>query len=123
MKSVLRTTFDPLPRSLSTPGLIALVAVVVLGTAVTVHRYLESSSVTERRTVSGASHAATSRPSEVRAAANEESTAPKTPCPFFGSCGDTRTESSTGGTESTTSATPACAAPSIYRPEDNSVGG
>jgi hypothetical protein len=40
---MLRSTFDPLPRSLSTPGLVSLVLVVVLGTAVTVHRYLESS--------------------------------------------------------------------------------
>lgn len=43
MKQVLRSTLDPLPRSLSTPGLISLVSVVVLGTAVTVFRYMESS--------------------------------------------------------------------------------
>ncbi len=43
MKRVFRSTLDPLPRSLSTKGLVSLVLVVVLGTAVTVHRYLESS--------------------------------------------------------------------------------
>lgn len=44
MKRVFRSAIDPLPRSLSTPGLIALVAVVMLGIGVTVLRYLESSS-------------------------------------------------------------------------------
>ena len=44
MKRILRSTLDPLPRSLSTPALVTLVMVVVLGTAVTVHRYIESSS-------------------------------------------------------------------------------
>lgn len=43
MKRVLRSTFDPEPGPLSTTGLMWLVAVVLLGTAVTVHRYLESS--------------------------------------------------------------------------------
>lgn len=43
MKRILRSTLDPLPRSLSTPALLTLVTVVVLGTAVTVHRYIESS--------------------------------------------------------------------------------
>lgn len=43
MNKALRSTFDPLPRSLSTRGLVSLVLVVVLGTAVTVHRYMESS--------------------------------------------------------------------------------
>jgi hypothetical protein len=43
MKRVLRSAFEPLPRAISTPTLVALVGAVVLGTAVTVHRYLETS--------------------------------------------------------------------------------
>lgn len=43
MRRVFRTPLDPEPRSLSTAGLIALVLGVVLGMAVTVHRFVESS--------------------------------------------------------------------------------
>jgi hypothetical protein len=48
MKSVLRSCFDPLPRSLSTKGLVGLVAVVVLGTGVMVRSYLESAQLAAR---------------------------------------------------------------------------
>ncbi len=43
MKRALPNAFDPMPGPLSTRGLLWLVGVVLLGTAVTVHRYLESS--------------------------------------------------------------------------------
>lgn len=43
MKRVLRSAFEPLPRTISTPTLLALVGAVVLGMGVTVHRFLETS--------------------------------------------------------------------------------
>lgn len=43
MKRALPNAFDPMPGPLSTRGLVWLVGVVLLGMAVTVHRYLESS--------------------------------------------------------------------------------
>src|SRR5262245_56143581 len=65
MKRSLLSSFDPLPHALSTKGLSALVAIVVLGIGVTVARYLESSTGPARR--SGA-QSVLSRPGEVRAA-------------------------------------------------------
>lgn len=43
MKRVLRSCFDPLPRFMSTKSLIGLVAMVVVGTGISVYEYLESS--------------------------------------------------------------------------------
>src|SRR4051794_14343954 len=70
MKRALLTGFDPLPHALSTKGLSALVAVVVLGTGFTVQRYVESSQA-------AAHHAPArfDRPSEVQAAPGESSSA------------------------------------------------
>jgi hypothetical protein len=42
MKRVLRSCLDPLPRFLSTRGILLVVGLVVAGTAVSVHEYLES---------------------------------------------------------------------------------
>ncbi len=42
MKRVLRSCLDPLPRFLSTRGVLVVVALVVAGTAVSVHEYVES---------------------------------------------------------------------------------
>src|SRR5688572_5511177 len=42
MKRVLRSCLDPLPRFLSTRALLAVVAFVVLGTALSVYEYVES---------------------------------------------------------------------------------
>jgi hypothetical protein len=42
MKRVLRSCLDPLPRFLSTRALVAVVAFVVLGTALSVYEYVES---------------------------------------------------------------------------------
>lgn len=122
MKRVLRSTFDPLPRSLPTPGLIALVALVVLGTAVTVHRYLESASPTDRRSLATPARAALSRPSEVRAAPSESGSNP-THCPFFEACRETRTDGGATAADSGTSMSPASVAPSAFRPDDSAVGG
>lgn len=63
MKRVLRSALDPLPRALSMQSLVGLVAAVVLGIAVTVVLYVESSRPTDGRapTTSGSS-------SDVRAA-------------------------------------------------------
>ncbi len=51
-----RSLLDPLPRQLSTPALVALVALVVCGTGVAVARYLDSDPHDLRS--SGAVHAA-----------------------------------------------------------------
>lgn len=42
MKRVLRSCLDPLPRFLSTRGVLVVVVLVVAGTAVSVHEYVES---------------------------------------------------------------------------------
>lgn len=73
MKRALLPSFDPLPHALSTRGLLALVAVVVMGTAVTVHRYMESSASSPHRP---AGESRFDRPSEVRAAPRDAPTAP-----------------------------------------------
>ncbi|MBI5363471.1 MAG: hypothetical protein HZA53_09865 [Planctomycetes bacterium] len=48
MKRVFRSCLDPLPRFLSTRGLIAVVLIVVTGTALSVHEYLQSGREPER---------------------------------------------------------------------------
>lgn len=53
MKSVLRSCFEPLPRFLSTKCLVSLVALVLVGTGISVHEYLESTSVPARAVNSG----------------------------------------------------------------------
>jgi hypothetical protein len=70
MKKTLLQGFDPLPKSLSTKGLLALVGIVVLGTAITVERYVDSSKGPVQR---AGSHSLFDGPSEVRAAPKEES--------------------------------------------------
>ena len=62
------SSFDPLPHVLSTKGLVALVAIVVLGTAVTVQRYLDSSRAAAHRS---GTYSALERPGEVRASAGD----------------------------------------------------
>jgi hypothetical protein len=51
MERVVRSAFDPLPRSLSNKGLGLLVAIVLFGTGITVYRYLESSDPDDHRAV------------------------------------------------------------------------
>lgn len=53
MKSVLRSCFEPLPRFLSTKCLASLVAMVLVGTGISVYEYLESTSVPPRSVESG----------------------------------------------------------------------
>jgi hypothetical protein len=48
MKRVLRSCLDPLPRILSTRGLAAIVLLVLSGTALSVHEYVESGRVPDR---------------------------------------------------------------------------
>ena len=48
MKRVLRSCFDPLPRFMSMKSLACLVAMVVLGTGISVYEYLESARPLER---------------------------------------------------------------------------
>jgi hypothetical protein len=66
MKRVLRSCLDPLPRFLSTRGVMAVVVLVVAGTAVSVHEFVESGR--------GPDSTWTAWPSEVRAGSCERPT-------------------------------------------------
>jgi hypothetical protein len=48
MKKVLRSCFDPLPRFLSMKSILGLVAMVLLGTGISVYEYLESARPLQR---------------------------------------------------------------------------
>ena len=50
MKRVLRSCFEPLPRVMSTKSLTALVALLLVGTAISVIEYLESARAVARHT-------------------------------------------------------------------------
>jgi hypothetical protein len=131
MKRSLLSSFDPLPHALSTKGLSALVAIVVLGIGVTVARYLESSTGPARRS---AAHSVFSRPNEVRAAPSDAVPSDCTPrssgefatrrsnaCKsksWSGSCLD-----KTGTHVDSTTAKPVePTTPSLYGPEDKVSG-
>lgn len=141
MKRALLTGFDPLPHALSTKGLTALVAVVVLGTGFTVQRYVESSQA-------AAHHAAAARfdrPSEVQAAPSERSSAGYVQSrPSGDARGDAFGDSSSAGScvgsrgscsgwrataatcprvEAASSQAKSPTLPSMFQPGDASVGG
>lgn len=82
MKKVLRSCFDPLPRFLSTRGLAIVVAMLVGGTAISVHEYVESTQPRPRRPLlpaaSGEVHAA-ERQAEPRAARPSFAERPSSP--------------------------------------------
>lgn len=67
MKRVLRSCITPLPRFLSTRGLAALVLVLVAGTALSVHEYLQTAR-TPRAAQARTPGQRASQPGEVRAA-------------------------------------------------------
>lgn len=120
MKRIIRSTFEPLPRSLPTPGLIALVAIVVLGTAFTVHRYLESSSTTERHALSNAARGSSLGIGEVRAAAGDAGASSSASCPFFGPGPESRTDTTDPAAGSNPSVPSQCSSPSVFQPGDAS---
>jgi hypothetical protein len=132
MKRALLSGFDPLPHALSTKGLSALVAVVVLGTGFMVQRYVESSQATSQATSSKQTPASArfERPSEVQAAPTEgrsygyampskrSNEARGHGC--FGWHGSTTTHPRV---ESASTQTSQPTTPSLFQPEGESVGG
>lgn len=130
MKSSLRPGFDPLPLALSTRSLLALVGIVLLGTCVTVERYLESSKVPAH--VAGA-RSSLSRPSEVRAAAGDARALPyDSSGAAFSSDGATRDHGCRRWVEApacrrcprvdSADSTSSVPVPSLFRPGDDSTG-
>lgn len=118
MKRVLRSAIDPLPRAVSTKCLVVLVALVVLGTAVTVHRYVESG----EQVLGHASSLCPATP-EVRASSGEtvrgfESVEPTTRSMAPREMHDAMSEASVDSSPVLhTSATP-----SMFQPEGDSTG-
>lgn len=110
MNKVLRSTFDPLPRSLSTRGLVALVLVVVLGTAVTVQRYMESSDHPRSEVFGQGPSRSTGASFEVRGGSRASSLG--TRCRSSSAC-EATAPAATGGTTSAP-AEPSSAAPSVF---------
>lgn len=125
MKRALLSGFDPLPHALSTKGLSALVAVVVLGTGFTVQRYVESSQSTSHHS----SSARFDRPGEVLAAPNEGAadsfSQPKssTETRSRGCCGWRASPATHSRVEAASSQTSLPTQPSMFQPGIESVGG
>jgi hypothetical protein len=118
MKRVLRSAIDPLPRALSTKSLVALVAVVVFGTAVTVHRYVESGELPPARGTALLCPCAT----QVRAAPGACDRAVKSQ-PLL--CADTTSDapdSVSGASAAESSPSHASSTPSVFQPEGDSTG-
>ena len=114
MKRMLRSTFDPLPRSLSTRGLVALVLVVVLGTAVTVHRYMESSDHSRSEVFGQGRSQSKGASFEVRGVSNgSRASSLGTRCRSSSAC-EAGVPSGTGGTTPAPVVEPTSASPSIF---------
>lgn len=127
MKRALLSGFDPLPHALSTKGLSALVAVVVLGTGFTVQRYVESSKTTSQ----SSSPSPFDRPGEVRASDSEggsygyvgpakrsSESHPRGCCGWRAAKADTHARVESASSQSGQPTTP-----SMFQPEGDSVGG
>jgi hypothetical protein len=138
MKRALLPGFDPLPHALSTKGLSALVAVVVLGTGFMVQRYVESSQATSQATSTPTSKQSSSpssarfdRPSEVQAAPTEGNSygyaAPSSrsnESHSRGCCGWRATTTAPHArVESASTQVSQPTTPSLFQPEGDSVGG
>jgi hypothetical protein len=125
MKRALLSGFDPLPHALSTKGLSALVAVVVLGTGFTVQRYVESSQSTSHRSTA----ARFERPGEVLAAPSEGGAYGyvqpnhSTESRSRGHCGWRASPAAHPSVEAASSQTTTPTQPSMFQPEADSVGG
>jgi hypothetical protein len=137
MKRALLPGFDPLPHALSTKGLSALVAVVVLGTGFMVERYVESSQATSTATSTPASKRQSSssarfeRPSEVQASPSEGSSygsavpaSRSSESRSRGCCGWRATTTAPHArVESASTQVSQPTTPSLFQPEGDSVGG
>jgi hypothetical protein len=136
MKRALLPGFDPLPHALSTKGLSALVAVVVLGTGFMVQRYVESSQATSQSTSqsnsqsnsqSSPSTSQFDRPSEVRAAESDPHAygyvlpEKRSTEAHPRGCGGWRSTSAPHARADGTTAPTTL--PSMFQPEGDSVGG
>jgi len=118
MNRVLRSAIDPLPRALSTKSLLALVAVVVLGTAVTVHRYVESGDLIAPHTSATVCPCA----AEVRAAPGEcERVQNSVPTVRAGTTSDAR-DAVSGPSAVESSPSHTASTPSVFQPEGDSTG-
>jgi len=126
MKRALLPGFDPLPHALSTKGLSALVAIVVLGTGFMVQRYVESSQTTSE----SPSASQFDRPSEVRAAESDAHAygyvlpEKRSTEAHPRGCGGWRSTSAPHArAEATTTQSTQPTLPSMFQPEGESVGG
>jgi hypothetical protein len=130
MKTALWSSFDPLPHALSTKGLCALVAIVILGTGITVQRYLEGSQAANPHPAN-----AFDRPGEVWAAPGEGGSpgayaqtvpwkeARSKACRSWHAPAAVEVCPRPRSTSAETTSTEASTSPSMFRPSDESVGG
>src|SRR5262245_10267735 len=120
MERVVRSPFDPLPRSLSNKGLGLLVAVVLFGTGVTVYRYLESSDPDDHHAVPTRSvHAADAHTFDVR---SQLAPAAQPRCRLTATTDDPRSGCSSQSDRPIAPAASESSGASFFRPEGESSG-
>jgi hypothetical protein len=132
MKRVLRSCFEPLPRFMSMKSLTAVVALLLVGTAISVVEYLESARSTMRRPAPerGACHAAESRSGQEESltgrcprAASDTSTSYVTPEKSSASEASSASERSSAlGTCARTQPETVTAPPFSFQPSAESIG-